>query len=163
MPTSFSFAPAPTNVPNIVLDQNNLIIAEPNVITRVTVTAAQLLALKTTPLLLVPPPGLGLALKVSSMALKLLFATTAYTLNAGTLRLFIGTVANAVPIIPDQSAILTQVASKIVLGIPTVTSGVQNVALIENQGIFLGNDGTANYTLGDSPLNVILNHLVYQT
>ena len=164
---SYANAAAPTDVPNQVLDQNNLIRSQGVKIASLVSqnllgSSAALLALKTTPLLLIPAPGPGLAIIVHSVSLKLNFGTTAYTLNAGTLKFFIGTTANAVAITGDLSAILTQASSKENVGVPALASGIQSVANIENQGIFLGNDGTANYTLGDGTLDIVIAYQIVQ-
>jgi hypothetical protein len=121
-------------------------------------TAAQLNALKTTPIQLIPAPA-GNNLQViwiDNIQLKYNFATTAYTLNAGTLKLFYGPVANAHPLTPDLSAILTAVASRISASMPQATAILDTLANMLNQAIFLGNDGAANYTLGDATLDVTI-------
>lgn len=118
-------------------------------------TSAQLLALKTTPIQLIPAPG-GNGLQsywFDSVTIKYNFGTTPYTLNAGTLKVFYGPVANAHPITADAAAILTQGQNRITTNTPTlVVSDV--TANILNQPIFMGNDGGANYTLGDGTIDI---------
>src|SRR5690349_6418926 len=156
MPFSFGSGTMPPSgaqeVDGLSVDAYNNIISQKTQIERVVVTSAQLLALKTTPLLLLPAPGLGLVILVDQILLKLpVYGGTAYTLNAGTLKVFQGTTANAVPLCADQSALLTAVvASEMYL--PVVATGVQTVAKLDNVGIFQGNDGTPNYTLGNSAI-----------
>lgn len=124
---------------------------------QVRLTAAQLNALKTTPILLVPAPGLGQSLWVDSVAVKYNFNTTAYTLNAGTFKIFYGTTANAHPLTVDLSgSFLTAAASRAIVNIPTLVVASDTLANNINQGIFAGNDGTANYTLGDATVDVTI-------
>jgi hypothetical protein len=123
-------------------------------------TAAQLNALKTTPIQLLPPPG-GNNLQVlwiDNIQLKYNFVTTPYTLNLGTLKLFYGPVANAHPLTPDLSAILTAGASRISASMPQATAILDTLANMLNQAIYIGNDGTANYTLGDATLDVTVSY-----
>jgi hypothetical protein len=168
MALSYASAPPPTDVPNQVLDHLGLIKSQGVKVEELIltggrqITSAQLLALKTTPLQLVPAPGAGLAIIVHSISLKINFGTVAYTLNAGTLKLFLGTTANAVALTGDLSALLTQTSSKENLGVPALATGVQTVANTENQGLFLGNDGAANYTLGDGTLDIVLQYQIVQ-
>src|SRR5215472_13047067 len=54
-------------------------------ISRITVTSAQLLVLKTTPLQIIPAPATGFMNLVEGFIFRYLFGGTAYTLNAGNL------------------------------------------------------------------------------
>jgi hypothetical protein len=126
---------------------------------QIRITSAQLLALKTTPVQLIAPPG-GNGLQVlwiDAIELKYNFNTTAYTLNAGTLKLFYGPVANAHPLTADQSTnFLTAAASRLILQPALLAIAADTPTNLLNQAIYLGNDGSANYTLGDATLDVTI-------
>lgn len=125
---------------------------------QVQVTAAQLLALKTTPINIVPAgQQVGEAIFVDFYCMTYTFKTTAYTLNAGTLKLFYGPIANAHPLSADLSTnFLTAAASRVLMGSPTLIVGPDTFTNNLSQGIFIGNDGGANYTLGDGLLTVTI-------
>lgn len=125
-------------------------------VAKVTLSSAQLLALKTTPISLLAAPGAGKAIDVISITLRYVFGTTAYTLNAGTFKIFYGTTANAHALVADQSALLTNTATKTIVGLPTLVVAADSDANSLNNAIFAGNDGGANYTLGDGTVNVTL-------
>ena len=129
---------------------------------KVLLTSAQLLALKTTPIQLTPTPQANQIIFVENISLRYLFNTAAYTLNAGTFKLFLGPVGNAVPILADQSALLTAVANGTVLGIPGVALGSAASPLTDAkafaQPVFAVNDGGANYTVGAGTVEVLLTY-----
>lgn len=126
-------------------------------IKQVRLTSAQLLALKTTPVLLVPAPGLGQIYWMESVTLKYNFLTTAYTLNAGTLKIFYGPVANAHPLTADLStAFLTAAANRLIVNSPPLVVASDTLANNSNVGLFAGNDGAANYTLGDATVDITI-------
>jgi len=128
----------------------------------VTITSAQLLALKGNDILIVEPPLAGYSIVVQSISLRLNFGGAAYTLNAGTLIPYLGPSANAVPLTADLSAILTAAATSENIGIPALATGVITQAKAEAQGVFLGNQGAAQYTLGNGTLDVIVAFLYVQ-
>lgn len=124
---------------------------------QVRVTSAQLLALHTTPVQLIPAPGIGQTVWVDTVCVKYNFNTTAYTLNAGTLKLFYGPIANAHALTADLSAgLLTAAASRLLLQPPILIVAADTLVNLTNQPIYLYNDGTANYTLGDATLDVTI-------
>lgn len=126
-------------------------------VAQVQLTSAQLLALKTTAIQVTPTPAPNQSLWVDCVAaIRLDFNTTAYTLNAGNLEFFYGPPANAHPITVDLSAILTAAGSRISTNIPILVVAPDTFANIQGQPIFIGNTGTANYTLGNSTLTVTL-------
>lgn len=139
-------------------------VATPSLIARVLLTSAQLLALKTTPIQLLPNPGANQVIYVEEITLRYLFLTAAYTLNAGTFKLFLGAVANAKAISADQSAILTAVANGSVIGITGLPAGSAATPLTDaqalGQSVFAGNDGAANYTVGAGTLEVVLTYAI---
>ncbi len=123
------------------------------------ITSAQLLALKATPVLLIPvdivvPPNPNVILIPLSISLHYLFLTAAYTLNAGTLRLYYGPVANAKPLCADQAALLTNVASEVNPNVAVSAVGVVTEAQGLNMPIYLGNAGAAEFTVGGGSLVV---------
>src|SRR5271166_3297864 len=74
------------------------IISQNTQVRAVTITSAQLLALKGADLQIVEAPGKGYAICLENVALRINFKTAAYTLNAGTLKLYQGPSANALPL-----------------------------------------------------------------
>lgn len=122
-------------------------------VAQVRLTSAQLLALHTTPIQLTPTPLAGQSLYVYSITAKLTFGTTAYTLNAGDLKVFYGPVANGHPITADLSSLLTQTASKAIVNIPTLVVAVDTAANTTGVPLYVGND-VANYTLGDGVVDI---------
>lgn len=127
---------------------------------KLTLTAAQLNALKTTPISIIPAPGASKFIQVLGVSARLLFGTTAFTLNAGTLKLFMGAVANAKALTADMSALLTQTVNattigQAVLGLATLTDA-QGI----NVDVEAGNDGAANYTLGDGTVEFIIQYKI---
>lgn len=127
-------------------------------VAQIQVTSVQLLALKTTPINLIPAGvQVGEVIFVDFYCMTYTFKTTAYTLNAGTLKVFYGPVANAHALTADLSTnFLTAAASRALMGSPTIIVGADTFANNIQQGIFLGNDGGANYTLGDATLTVTI-------
>ena len=126
-------------------------------ILKVNLTAAQLKAIKATPIEIIPTPGAGLALSVIFTSLKYNFLTTAFTINAGKFRLFLGAVAQNVPLFADvATGFIDQTASQDIVSIPSLSSGVQTVAHAENVNVTAANDGSAEFTLGDGTLDVIV-------
>jgi hypothetical protein len=121
-------------------------------VAQVQLSVAQLLALKTTPIQLTPIPSIYQAIWVDTFCIRLDYGGTAYTLTGGNLKLFYGPVANANPLSGDLSAILTQTANAITINSPVLTVGPAPFAQIQQQPIYIGNSGAANYTLGNSPV-----------
>jgi hypothetical protein len=123
---------------------------------KLTLTAAQLNAIKTTPISIIPAPGANRYLQVIGVTARLLFGTTAFTLNAGTLKLFLGPVANAKALTADMSALLTQVVNATTIGQAVLGNATLTDAQALNVPIQIGNDGAANYTLGDGTVEFIV-------
>lgn len=132
---------------------------------KVLISAAQLKALKATPLSLIPAPGVvaggGRIIGVANVAFRYLFGTTAYTLNAGTIKLFYGPVANAKPLTASVAAgLVDQVVNSTIVSQPLVAAGVLTDAQAFNVDIELGNDGAAELTLGDGTLEVVIGYKI---
>ncbi len=123
-------------------------------------TSAQLLALKTTPISIIPAPGANKIIEIIDIAARLVFGTTAYTLNAGTLKLFYGPVASAKALTADMSALLTQGANATTLNQPILGNATLTDAQAINVAIQAGNDGAANYTLGDGTIEFIIEYKI---
>ena len=138
------------------------LIAENVQVASLTVTSAQLLALKGADILIVPKPGPGFAIDLQTLSLRINFVAPAYTLNAGTLKIYQGPSVNNIALTADLSAILTQGGTSDNVGIMAATTGIAIQANVENQGLTLGNTGTAQFTLGGGSLDVILCYLIVQ-
>lgn len=112
-------------------------------------TAAQLKALKATPISIIAAPGSGKFIQVMSCSVRYTFLTTAFTLNAGTLKLYHGPVANAKPLTADlASGIIDQTANTSDLDVPILATGALTDAQALNVDIEVGNAGAAEFTLG---------------
>jgi hypothetical protein len=129
---------------------------------KITLTAAQLNALKTTPVSLIPAPGANRFIQVLGITGRYLFGTTAFTLNAGTLKLFYGLVATAKALTADMSALLTQVVNATTIGQAVLGNATLTDAQALNVDIEAGNDGAANYTLGDGTVEFIIEYKIVQ-
>jgi hypothetical protein len=121
-----------------------------------TLTSAQLLALRATPVTILPAPGASRYYHVIGVTGRYLFGGVAYTLNAGTLKLFMGPVASAKALTADMSALLTQgtnatTIGQAVLGLATLTD-----AQALNVALQAGNDGAAEFTLGTGTVEFIV-------
>jgi hypothetical protein len=126
-------------------------------VTQVVVTAAQLLALHTTPITIMAAGIIvGEVMVVRSVNLSLNWASgnTAYTLNAGTLKLYYGPTANGWPLTADLSGILSATAVQKTICPAILTAGPDVVANMCQQPLLLANAGSANFTLGNSTLTV---------
>jgi hypothetical protein len=118
-------------------------------------TSAQLLSLKTTPIVVTPSPTItGEALFLHGLMLKYNFNTTAYTLNGGTFKLYYGPVANGHAITADLSTgFLTATSNHVSANIQTLVASDVTANII-NLPLYAVNDGAANYTLGDATVDV---------
>lgn len=122
------------------------------------ITSAQLLALRATPVKISVTPNASInpdeVLIVRSMNFKYIYNGTAYTLNAGTLKVFYGLVASAHAMTADLSALLLGVVNRYSIGVPPLAT--LNVVTAEALAlpIYLGNDGAAEFTLGNGTLTV---------
>lgn len=121
-----------------------------------TLTSAQLLAMKATPVSILPAPGASRYYHVIGVTARYLFGGTAYTLNGGTLKLFYGPAASAKALTADMSALLTQAVNattigQAVLGLATLTD-----AQALNVDLEVANDGAAEVTLGNGTVEFII-------
>lgn len=121
------------------------------------ITAAQLKALRATPISLIPAPGAGLFITPVLIAYRYNFLTSAFTLNAGTIKVFQGPVANAIPCHADvASGMVDQTANRSIPFTPLIKQGPAADANILNVDIELGNDGAAELTVGLGNLDVLV-------
>jgi len=137
-------------------------LSEPSFVARLSVSSAQLLALKTTPLqmtfvapTLVPPADVANTnwiIVPETISLHYTYGAAAYTINAGTLRLSYGPATNALYLCADQSALLTNVTNQVIPSIAVTLPGTLTEATGLAQNIYLVNTGTANFTLGGGSL-----------
>jgi hypothetical protein len=116
----------------------------------ISVTAAQILAMATTPVTLVAAPGANRVLNIISANAYYTYVTTAYT-TAGILRLNMGSVA----VTTDTSNVLKATANTFVNLIPTV-----QIAGVIGVNSALTADVTAAITLGDSTVKFIVTYTV---
>jgi hypothetical protein len=129
-------------------------------LTKVSVTSAQLLALKATPVVLLPAPGAGKAIQLLGAAFHYNFLTGAYTLNAGTLKAYLGAVASAKPLTIDVAAgLIDQVANR-AWEVPILSTGALTDAQGVNVDVELGNAGAAEFTVGAGTLDVYLSYTI---
>lgn len=130
-------------------------------VARTTLTSAQLLALSTTPVSLIPAPGAGRAIVVVDMALEAVFGTIAYITNGIQLRgvyhgVAVGT--NDIFAVQDggSTALLTAAASRfLILGnllypLGSITS--YTLAQVSNLGIDLASSTSPQDTYNAGPI-----------
>ena len=124
------------------------------------ITALQLKALRATPITLIPAGvQIGEAIICDRIHLSYNFVTTAYTLNAGTLKVFYGPVANAHALTVDlATSFLTAAASRKIIGVNPLVIGSDTFTNTTLQPIIIANDGAAEYTLGDATLTVTIEY-----
>lgn len=110
----------------------------------ITLTSAQILALNTTPITVIPAPGAGQLIQVDNAVLRLNFNTTAYTgtnaiqfsytngsgavVTASPPASFLNSVATAFYCAPD-AAVLAVVNAPVVVSVPTANPAAGNSTL----------------------------------
>lgn len=126
----------------------------------VAVTSAELLALAAAPKTLVAAPGAGKVARFRSIESFLDFNTTAYTItNAGddlSVRYTNGAGALVSQTIQAQG-FLDATEDSYMQG-EAIIQQVGDLADIANQALVLDNIGAAEYTLGDSPITVVVHY-----
>lgn len=157
----------PPEIQGVIVDKKDnpygdQIIAESVQVRAVTLTSAQLLAVfgSGSDITIAEAPGAGYAILPLSVALRINYKT-AYTLNSGTLKLYLGPSANAQPLTADLSGALTQTSTKDSLAIALIATGLVAQANAENQPL-VASIGTASFTGGTSTLDMIVAYLVVQ-
>lgn len=129
--------------------------------TKVLISSAQLLALKGTPLTLISAPGPGKLIVTNQATFRYVFNSVAYTLNAGTIKLFQGPVANAKTLTASvATGLIDQVVNTTNIGVPTTATGNLTDAQAVNTAVMIANDGAAEFTLGNGTLEVIVDYQV---
>lgn len=120
-------------------------------------TSAQLKALKATPITIIPAPGVGKFIEVMQAAAYYSFLTGAYTLNAGTLKLYHGPAANAKVLTADLAAgMIDQAVNMSELDIPILATGALTDAQALNVGIVAANTGAAEFTVGAGTVELVV-------
>ena len=118
-----------------------------------TVTAAEILALHTTPFTLIPAPGAGRTLILLGAVARLKFGGTAYA-NGGDVVASVGPLANGIePFAVMGNGPMTAGADQIESTTPTTPAFAGAAASFDNQDCELKNDGAAFIT-GNSTLAV---------
>jgi len=125
--------------------------------TKLTLTSAQLLALKATPVIVIPAPGSGKYIHVIGCDIYYLFNSVAYTLNAGTIKLYHGPVANAKPLTAAlETGLIDQSANRSNLDVAILATGNLTDAQALNVPIYVANAGAAEFTLGNGTVELVV-------
>lgn len=129
----------------------------------VTITTAELLALRATPKTLVAAPGAGLFLEFVSLALLLDFNTIGYTETAdnAAVRYTDGSgviVSQAI----EMTGFIDQVADTMTMGLPKIDP-IAAKAGCENKALVLHNTGDGEWAAGNSPVRAKISYAVHVT
>ncbi len=131
----------------------------------VTLTAAQLLALNTTPILLVAAPGAGKFIFPQSFVIELIFGTVAYSTPLSTNNAFINWVGqginstNAPIAIPGWGVFIKSAFSALLFGsVGNAAATAITTASAINQGLQFGIPNAL--TLGNGTMKVTLNYSI---
>lgn len=116
-------------------------------ITEVTLTSAQILALNTTPITLVPAPGAGKVIDVMGIVAKLTYNSAAYATN--TTMEFRYTNGSGAKVATDMASLLTATANKtnICHALSTEIVAVENAPIVVDVA-------TGNPATGNSPVKI---------
>jgi hypothetical protein len=131
----------------------------------VTLTTAQILALLTTPITLVPAPGAGKAIVLRHVFLEYLPVSIIYSFNPGTGQLVIGTVAQITasqqPFAASPAGLLDQSVKSVLQKLPNTfiaqpSTNVDNGALViqEQNSAFTAGNGQLKVTVFYSVVSV---------
>lgn len=123
-------------------------------VAEVTLTSAQLLALRATPVALLAAPGAGKVYLLNRVLFKLNWNTTAYTVANTNFALTLGAAGTAVGAVVATPAIMTQTADSLYTMLTPDTLGVSAVANDANKALVIANTGSAEFLAGDSTLSV---------
>jgi hypothetical protein len=120
-------------------------------------TSVNLLALRATPMQLIPAPGAGKFIRLLAVDFHLNFLTAAYTNTNANFNLYLGTTAGGFKLTGDLDAIVIAAASAYLL--QSALSSLQSAdANITNKGVFAGNDGSAEFLAGAGSLDIYLTY-----
>jgi hypothetical protein len=126
----------------------------------VTLTAAQVQSLLTTPVTLVAAQGPGTYINAISAVLQYKFGTTPYTASGGGFAITIGPPANGDPVLTSSGAhgFITQTTNAMAIAAAVGQGDVQtNLA---NQPLMVGNNGNAPWTGGDGTVTITVFYIV---
>ena len=132
----------------------------------VTVSSAQLLAIRATPIVMVAAPGAGKFVEFLSAVLLLDFNAAAYVITAGADDLafkYINGAGVTASTAIDTAGFLDQVADRAVHSRPNAAPPPWTAAQIVNQALVLHNVGANEFTVGDSPVRVKIAYRVHAT
>lgn len=124
---------------------------------KVTLSSANLLALRATPIQLIAAPGVGKYIRIDAVDFKLNFLTAAYTNTNANFNLYLGTTAGGFKLTADLDAIVIAAASAYLLN--SALSSLQTaIANVTNKAVFAGNDGSAEFLAGAGSLDIYITY-----
>jgi hypothetical protein len=128
--------------------------------TTLTLTSAQLLALRSSPVDVIAAPGAGKATFMLAACLFYEYVTTAYTIPAGALLAFVPTGAAEAPFTLDPAGFLDSDSNQTLQAESTPTNlGVGATTNVAFQLTLLG--GSGELTLGDGTLRLTITYNTY--
>lgn len=129
----------------------------------VTITSAELLALRATPKTLVAAPGAGFVLEFVSAVLELDYNSAAYTESADNLAIkYENGSGAAVSQDIEMTGFIDQTADTITNALPKVDAIVPAANAV-NKALVIHNTGDGELAAGDSPLRVKINYRLHAT
>lgn len=129
----------------------------------VTISSAELLALRATPKTLVAAPGAGNVLEFVSAILLLDYNSAAYVEGGNNLAVrYVNGTGVQVSEAIETTGFLDQTADTLTTARAKL-DGIAAKAACENQPLVLHNIGGAEFTTGDSPMRVKINYRVWAT
>jgi hypothetical protein len=119
----------------------------------VTLSAAQLQHLSSTPVQLVAPPGTGLMICVLSSTARYKAGSTPYAVQSGRLNIYAGNTGNSAGATP-AAGFIDQASNQVrVMGNP---SSGDTQAAYEDQALMVINDGSTDWSSGDGTITITI-------